>query len=351
MPTTEETIAAFDWFADWAEGTVPLYHRLAQAVVEDERLLDMAGEAAEGQPPPNLLFAAVHSLLLDGVDHDLRQFYASCTTDSIDPADQDPFPPFRDFCLEHEESIRELVGSRRVQTNAVGRSAILFPSFRHVVDEPTESLGLVEIGTSAGLNLAWDRFRYEYGGLGTYGNPGSPVTIETAVQGEREPPLWEHQPRVTHRVGIDVNPLDVTDPEDAQWLRALVMPDQEWRFDRLDAALTHVADDPPTVREGDALEVLPEMLGAVPADVTCCVFSTLVLYQLDDGDVDRLRAILREASAERPIHWLSDDLTTDEHKAYRHAVLQDGTIEAHHLANYKSHGEWIEWVGGTCPTE
>jgi hypothetical protein len=46
--------SAFEWFADWAEGVSPLYERLAYASADDEALLDIASEAPEGQPPPNL---------------------------------------------------------------------------------------------------------------------------------------------------------------------------------------------------------------------------------------------------------------------------------------------------------
>jgi hypothetical protein len=51
---------AFEWYADWAADVSPLYERLARGVADDRVLLDIANEALEEQPAPQLLFAAVH---------------------------------------------------------------------------------------------------------------------------------------------------------------------------------------------------------------------------------------------------------------------------------------------------
>lgn len=339
----------FEWFADWAEGVAPLYERLARAAADDERLLEIAGESAGGQPSPNLLFGAVHAHLLDDTDHRLADFYPTRRDDPVDPDAVDPVPAFRDFCLANEASLRELVATRRVQTNEVGRAAVLFPAFKHLVERRAdEPLALVEIGASAGLNLYWDRFRYEYEGYGTYGNSDSDVRIESDVRGSTAPPFWERdrEPEVGYRVGIDVNPLDVTDSADARWLRALVMPDHRRRFDRLDDAIELVADDPLRLVAGDALEVLPDVLAEIPDEFEICVFSTLVLYQFDERDLEALRDLLREQSARRTIHWLSNDPAGDQTlPTYRYGWFdeKDG-LRTRRLAEYKAHGEWIRWL-------
>lgn len=345
MSELESARESFDWFADWAEGVAPLYEQLARKIRDDDRLLELSAPSQNGQPASNMLFAAVHYLLLEGTDQQLAKFYPSIRSDPLDPTEGDPFPAFREFCLEHEETIRELVRTRRVQTNAVGRSALLFPAFKFVDDRTSNPLALVEIGSSAGLNLLWDRYRYEYGDLEPCGNVESPVTIETEIRGETTPPRWEDEPEIGHRIGIDINPLDVTDSEDARWLRALVIPDQVWRFDRLDGAIEVASEDPPTLVVGDALEELPDVIQNVPTGYDVCVFSTLVLYQMDDGVREELRSILRQAGQERPIHWLSNDPEEGTSSPVYRYVTFDGEPQTRQLAEFQAHGDWIRWHG------
>jgi len=343
----DDVSGAFEWYADWAADVSPLYERLARGVAGDVELLDIAAEAPDGQPPPQLMFAAVHALLLSGRDHRLAEFYPTCVDDPTSPAEADPFPAFREFCLDEENRVRDLVATRRVQTNAVGRSAVLLPAFEHVARITTAArpLALVEVGASAGLNLFWDRFRFEYEGYGVYGTPDSPVRIESTVRGNRDPPLPERVPDVGYRAGIDLNPLNVTDPADARWLQALVIPDQQRRHERLAAALDLAAADPPRLVEGDALDVLPDLLRDVPVEPVLCVFSTHMLYQLDQDAVDELEGMLREHGHERPVHWLSNVPSPDaESPVYRHVALRDGEREVTRLAEHESYGKWLRWV-------
>lgn len=342
----EDTVEAFRWFAEWADGVSPLYERLARGVTTDSDLLGIAAEAPDSQPAPNLLFAAVHMLLLEGREHRLAAFYPTCTDDPLDPVETDPLTEFRAFCLANETRIRQLVTERRVQTNDVGRSAVLYPSFGHLVESgATEPLALVELGCSAGLNLYWDRFRYDFEGYGTVGAPDSRVQIDSAVRGSIDPPLPETSPAIDHRVGIDVNPLDVTQSDDVAWLQALVIPDQLWRHERLQAAIGLARQDPPELIEGDMVQEVAAVLSSVPAEQTRCVFSTHTLYQVSDTDRRELRDELREHSHQRPIHWLSGDPTMEtDYQAYRYCRLEDGDAEEARLAEFKSYGEWVRWV-------
>jgi hypothetical protein len=52
------------------------------------------------------------------------------------------------------------------QTNETGRSAILLPAFLRSAERFDLPLILSELGSSAGLNQNWHRYRYEYGTLG-----------------------------------------------------------------------------------------------------------------------------------------------------------------------------------------
>jgi hypothetical protein len=367
----------FDGFADWCVGTSPLYERLARRIGDDADLLDLAAETPEGRSPAHLLLGAVHFLLLDGREHRLADYYPTVTDDplapdeSVDPAnpDGDAFSAFRDFCLSNTDEIRSLVTTRRTQTNSVRRCAALYPAFEEVSRRASRSssdaterepLALVEVGPSAGLNLLWDRYGYDYGEAGRYGNLDSSVRIESAVRAGN-PPLPDGPPPVTSRVGVDLNPLAVTDPKDARWLKALVWPEHDDRHRLLDAAVEVARNGearsasktradacrerPPDLREGDALDLLPDVVAEIPADRPICLFDTQVRYQFDDGGRERFESLVAELAADRELYSLSGDRSADEYDQGIELTLRtpgtDGETER--LGVYEQHGAWIAW--------
>src|SRR5438034_9991958 len=92
----------------------PLYAQLSVAVAADPELLALASHARRGQPVPNLFFAAIHFLLLKGVQHPLSAFYPSVS--GVIERNADPYPTFRSFCLQHREEIMLPLATRLVHT-------------------------------------------------------------------------------------------------------------------------------------------------------------------------------------------------------------------------------------------
>ncbi|WP_277552525.1 DUF2332 domain-containing protein [Halobaculum limi] len=341
---TVRTERKFRRYADWVEPKCELYATLSRATAEDRRLLEIAREARPEQPEPELLLAAVHSLLLDGKEHRLRAFYPSCAGT---PPEDSPVSSFRDFCLTYETELRRIIRTRRCQTNDVGRSAVLRPAFEHVANTTgAETVAQLEIGTSAGLNLNWDRYQYDFAGVGSFGDTDSPVTIQTTVRGETRPPLSQSVPTVKHRCGVDLNVLDVTDEADARWLHALVHPNQHRRHERLAGAIEIGREHRHQLIEGDVIEELPRMLSTAPDDIPLIVFSTHVLYQLPEETIAELRAIISCHSSTQPVHWLSiDPEEALSDPTYRWVQFDDGVVKETQLATFESYGTWLNWSG------
>ena len=351
MPTDDDAVLtdlaeAFRQFATFeAAGLSPLYERLAEAVADDRKLLSLAAAAPREQRRPTLFFAAVHDVVLR-----LGVLYPG----SIDA--------FRVFAHEHRDELLGLIRTRHTQTNEIARCAQFLPALALIAKRTGRPLGLVELGASAGLNLLLDRFRYRYAGvsgIAAVGDAASPVQLECEVLGRTPPPVPAQIPPIGTRLGIDLVPLDVTDPHQARWLQACVWAEHHDRAERLAAAIALANRHPTRVIRGDAGERLSDAAAEIPRNETLVVFHSSTLPYFSAADHARLRAAIAAMGRERELFWLFSEgpgLVEDLVKvsgiptpATRYGVLGvvhiangDRTSEA--LALTGPHGRWIEWL-------
>jgi hypothetical protein len=310
--TTAATYAEFA--VRETRGVSPSYERLALAVSRDDEVLARLDTLPPAKRQPNLLFGVVR--LLGGPVGD--------------PA------AFHDYVVTNWPAVQAEMRTRATQTNEAGRCAILLP----VLAALPQPLALLEVGTSAGLCLYPDRYAYRYGDhqIGT----GDPVL--SCVATGMAPPAG--RPEVVWRAGLDLNPLDVTDPADLAWLEALIWPEHAHRLARLRAAAALAAADPPRLVRGDLVDDLPALAAQAPADATLVVFHTSMLYQVP--------APRREAFAELvrglPGHWIAneapgvlpyDTLPPPPDATLYNVLALDGTA----LAWTRPHGQGIAWFG------
>jgi hypothetical protein len=321
----------------------PLYAQLCRGIANDPDVLALAAETPPGQPAPNLLLGAVHYLLLKDASDPLAAFYPSL---SSAPEAGDASAAFHRFCLAHAQDIRGLLLSRRVQTNEVARSACLLPMFELVALQAAgRPLSIIEIGTSAGLNLLWDYYGYDYANGRHYGVADAPLQIPCALIGDLMPPLPAKLPEVALRVGIDLYPVDSGDDDAVLWLRALIWPEHRERVERLQQALEIARVHRPTVLAGDALNLLPEVIAEAPAETTLCLFHSLTLYQFTAEQRERLTTLLLEASRQRPLYRIAfEKMRGADPPQLCLFVYAQGTATAQVVANCSAHGRWLEWL-------
>src|SRR5438093_13508574 len=95
----------FKYFSEKVyRGSSPLYQGLSARLAEDPEILSLASESRKGEIVPNLFFAAVHFLLLQGTEHPLSAFFPSVSCSSSGGGG-DPYPYFRSLCLENKNSM------------------------------------------------------------------------------------------------------------------------------------------------------------------------------------------------------------------------------------------------------
>jgi len=345
MHDLEALSRVFHRFAELeCSGMSALYESLCHSIAEDGEVLAIAANARTGQPVPNLFMAAVHWLLMKGTNHQVSAYYPDLCLGAVEPGD--PYPSFRSFCLDQREEITALISVRLVQTNVVRRCAVLLPAFAEAMGEATRRpLALVAIGASAGLNLFWDRYAYSYSDGRRWGDVGSPVQLSSVIRGEGRLTLPESIPDVIFRVGLDLNPVDIGDPDAVGWLKALVWPERREEARILDSAIESAQDNPPHLLAGDALELLPEVLRGVPPDSTLCLYHSHMLNQLSEEDRGRFEAIIDQHGAMRDLNLISlEGRAGGHHSAIELTQYQSCTKTTRHLADCDSHGNWIQWL-------
>lgn len=338
-------------FRDFGQYEAPqleahLYEALCAAIAEDAELLAVAAPVPASQPPPNLLFGAVHYLLFEDEAAPLRAYYRDL---GCEEPPSEAYPHFRAYVLDHRAEIETLLRTRRVQTNVIQRCAALLPAFAAVAaHDPGRPLAVIEVGASAGLNLRWDRYAYRYQrddhDLLSWGDPASAVQLTAEVRGDTPPPL-PAAIEVAWTAGLELDPVDIEDPDAVRWLRALIWPEHVERHQRLEAAIAIAQSDPPRVIRGDATRDLPALLAEAPADAQLCVFATHALYQIPREGRERMFEAMTAASHERPLAFVTMEGTgVDYSELFLHWV-EEGDRSVTHLANANPHGRWIEWLG------
>ncbi|HWG91799.1 MAG TPA: DUF2332 family protein [Candidatus Thermoplasmatota archaeon] len=158
------------------------------------------------------------------------------------PADRDGLrSAFQGFWREASPDTRRFLREGKLQTNEISRApAWLFPAAAlHVWFGA--SLRLLDLGTSAGLNLAADRLAWRWTTpQGILETEAAGTVIEQRVEGVLPFPGEGRLvlPAVEARLGIDLRPVNVRDPAQRLLLRSCVWADETVRLARLDAAMS-----------------------------------------------------------------------------------------------------------------
>ena len=291
---------------------------------------------------PLRLAGALHALVLTDAAPSLAACYPPAAPTGLADA-------VRAAVAAHAPFIAAFIASPP-QTNEVGRSAVLLGGFLHIAAATGLPLRLLEIGASAGLNLVWDRYRYDLGGL-AWGDPGSTLRLTPAWQGA--PPAAPGALRVAERRGCDIAPIDLRDPVQRLRLRAYVWADQPDRLDRLDRAIAIAAASPFRVEQADAAAWVGARLRE-PGDGRATVLYHSIMWQYMpqatrhaiERDIVQAGAAATPAA---PFAWLRFEPSRPETRPALSLTLWPG---AHHhtLASAHAHGSAVTWLGAAAAT-
>ncbi|WP_374943128.1 DUF2332 domain-containing protein [Sphingomonas sp.] len=229
------------------------------------------------------------------------------------------------------------------QTNEAGRSAGLMTGLLHVAERFGPCVELLEIGSSAGLNLLIDRFRFDLGGV-RVGAKDAPLAIVPAWRG---PPPPGARIEILSVRGVDIAPVDVRLPEQAARLEAYCWVDAAERLVRLETAIRLVREHGVALEQGDAADWVEARL-AEPQDagVTRVLMHSVVWQYIPADRRERIRAAMdaagARATAERPLGWLMMEPNRDLHRHEVRVKGWPGDRPMELVALTHAHGAWVE---------
>jgi hypothetical protein len=344
--------ALADVYRRFSEGDAAgtLYEQVALALSGSDEALRAIEAAPARKRHPTLILAALHDLALAGHAPALA---AACAAGDGDAAADAAV----DTLLRLTDAVVAVAVRRPVRTDETGRCAVLYPAIAEAAHRVgAAAIGLIDVGCSAGFDLTVDRVGVTYGNGQSLGDPSSPVQFSCRVVGDRPVPA-RAMPEVVARVGVDRDPVDVTEPDDARWLRACVWPDQPERLARLDAEMSLVATARPLLLRGDPVAVLPDALARMPADALPVVTTTWALSSLPPEGRQGFLRRLEDAAGGRPVAWVSvegvgvapsiptlGDRPASGHSIVGLAVFDGSAPQAEAIGRCWSRGRVLAWL-------
>ena len=333
-----------------AAGTSPLYERVALALSESGDALRAIEAVPARRRRPEVILAALHDLALAGQAPALAAAYAAADGEAAATAAIDTLARMTD-------SVAATAVRRPVRADVAGRGAVLYPAIAEAARRAgADAVGLIDVGCAAGLNLIVDRVGITYSNGQSLGDLSSAVQLSCSIVGGRPVPA-RAMPEVVARVGVDHDPVDVTDADDARWLRACLWPDQPEEAARLDAEMALAATAPALLLRGDVVEVLPDAFARVPADALPVVTSTWALSRFPLESRLRFLHRLDEAALRRTVAWVSvegvgvapaiptfGDRHASGHSIIGLAVLDHSTLRAEAIGRCWSRGRLLAWL-------
>jgi len=321
----------------------PIYGRMCAAVAArltrksavGARILDWPGEPTRDALPLRF-FGGLHALVLAGADAGLMRVYAG------DEADEGAIAAIIEAALAlHEAALMPWLDGPP-QTNEPGRSGALILGLMAIARRHGPRIELLEIGSSAGLNLLIDRYGFDLGGT-RVGPATSPVIICPEWRGD--PP--EATPiDFTSVRGCDVAPMDATDPAVEARLAAYVWPETPERLVRVRRAIAMMREQGVDLVKADAADWLEARLAEPQAEgVTRVLMHSVVWQYLPEQTAERIRAAMRaagtRATADRPLGWVAMEPDREIGEQIISIRSWPGAADREIAATAHAHASWV----------
>jgi hypothetical protein len=331
----------------------PIYAAVCAAIADGltrdtrvgARTLDWPGEPTRDALPLRFI-GGLHALVLSGGDAELADIFAGRIDDAAEIS-----TVLARVLARHDTALLPWLDGPP-QTNEPGRSGVLMLGLLEIARRHGPKIEILEIGSSAGLNLLIDRYRFDLGGT-MVGPPAAAVTIRPEWRG---PPPEPAPIDIVAVRGCDVAPMDATDPAVEARLAAYVWAETPARLTRVRGAIAMLRERGVRLDRADAADWIEARLAEPQAAGVMRVLMHSVVWQyLPEPVADRIRAAMAtaaaQATADRPLGWV----IMEPDRALAHQVVRvrswPGDGAWREVAMAHAHGTWIDTspvVGGNA---
>ncbi|MCJ2188211.1 DUF2332 domain-containing protein [Novosphingobium beihaiensis] len=231
------------------------------------------------------------------------------------------------------------------QTNEAGRSSNFVAAMLWLAGNGLPPrFECLEVGSSAGINLMLDRYRYDLGGM-TVGPEQAAMAFTPEWRGAPPP---DEPISFASLKGCDVAPVDLTDPGQALRLRAYIWPEHTARFARLDAAIAAANERAPDLVKMNAADFTErELARPQPEGTTRVLMHSIVMQYVPEEQRERIAAAMERAGAgatpDKALAWVSVEADRTMLGHVLKVRYWPGGGEWVTLARAHAHGAWIEW--------
>lgn len=260
------------------------------------------------------------------------------------------YSKIRELLVENLPIIHQKLDERINQQNLVRRCGLLYPAVCLASNLLGNSrIGLIDIGTSAGFLLGLDKYSYNYGPRGKYGDLRSPVQISFDVSGAELPDL-SSPPEITKRIGIDLTPVDLKDADALAWSRSFVL-DKPEELECFDKAIEVVKRLSRTIYSDNVLQVFPKLVNEIPIDSNPLLITSMVVGHFESRDREKFKKMVSKAGKSRNLAWLSLEFWNSKRKGLTELKLtiSKGGIEQEYILAYTKAmdgaGPHFIWLG------
>ncbi|MDO8731117.1 MAG: DUF2332 family protein [Actinomycetota bacterium] len=283
------------------------------------------------------ILGAVHRLLLLGISSDLSRYLPSLGGQTSPHL---AAKAFLTFVGEHENRVQAEM-QHPVQTNEVARSGILSAGLRTIVAETHLPVRLLEVGSSAGLNLRLDEYRIHMGEE-FWGPEDSPVVLDHLLNsGQPDGAAFV----IVDRAGCDLSPINAASDAGQVRLRSFIWPEDRVRMSRLNAALS--VFEPVRIDAASATDWVRSQCATPQTGHVTVVMHSIVMPYLTGAERQEFVTVMddlgAQAATDAPLAWLRMEF--DDNYGTVSLELDLWPLNRHEvLATCNPHGANINWL-------